>query len=128
AREDWWYVRAASILRKVSMLGPVGVSKLRTLYGGKKDRGMKPEKFMKGSGNIIRKALQQLEKAGLAKQAEKGTHKGRVITPKGKSLLDKAAVKIQKSSPKKAEEKQKKIEVKKEEKSAEHKPQQEKNG
>ena len=36
---DWWYVRCASILRKVYMDGPVGINSLKTYYGGKKDRG-----------------------------------------------------------------------------------------
>ena len=30
--EDWWYARTASILRKIYMLGPIGVSKLRKKY------------------------------------------------------------------------------------------------
>ena len=92
--EDWWYVRSASVLRNIYRYGPVGVSKLRTKYGGKKNRGVKKEHFYKGSGNILRKALQQLEKAGFVKFAEKGVHKGRIITPKGKSFLDKIATKI----------------------------------
>ena len=90
-KEDWWYSRAAAVFRKVSMRGPIGVAKLRVLYGGKKNRGYKPEKFGKASGNIIRKILQQLEKAELIKQDQKGVHKGRVLTPKGQSLLDKTA-------------------------------------
>jgi small subunit ribosomal protein S19e len=97
-KEDWWYMRAASVLRKVSILGPVGVEKLRTKYGGKKNRGHKTEHRFKGSGNIVRKVLQQLEKAGLIKKGDKGVHKGRVITPKGISLIDKAAVRIYKQS------------------------------
>ena len=91
---DWWYMRTASVLRTVYRLGPVGVSKLRTKYGGKQNRGVKKEHFFKGSGNILRKALQQLEKAGFVKFTEKGVHKGRVITPKGKSFLDKIAIQI----------------------------------
>ena len=39
---DWWYVRCASILRRVYIDGPVGVRSLRTFYGGKKDRGVNP--------------------------------------------------------------------------------------
>ena len=93
-KNDWWHIRTASILRAVYRLGPVGVSKLRTKYGGKKNRGVKKEHFYKGSGNILRKSLQQLEKAGFVKFAEKGVHKGRVITPKGKSFLDKIAIQI----------------------------------
>ncbi len=99
ANSDWWYTRSASVLRTVYRLGPVGVSKLRTKYGGKKNRGHKKEHFFKGSGNILRKILQQLEKAQLVKFAERGVHKGRVITPKGKSFLDKIATKIQGAAP-----------------------------
>lgn len=88
---DWWYARAASILKNVYKLGPIGVEKLRTKYGSKKNRGVQPEKFFKSSGNVIRKILQQLEKAGLVKKAEKGVHKGKVVTPKGVALINKAA-------------------------------------
>ena len=88
---DWWYVRAASVLRAVKIKGPIGVSKLRKKYGGRKNRGHKPDATRLASGNIIRKVLQQLEKAGLIRQAEKGVHKGRVTTPKGVSLIDKTA-------------------------------------
>ena len=92
----WWYIRAASVLRTIYRLGPVGVSKLRTKYGGKKNRGVKKEHFFRGSGNILRKCLQQLEKAGFVKFAEKGVHKGRAITPKGRSFLDKIANNLKK--------------------------------
>ena len=110
--DDWWYVRAASVLRTVYRLGPVGVSKLRTKYGGKKNRGVKKEHFFKGSGNILRKSLQQLEKAGFVKFAEKGVHKGRVVTPKGKSFLDKIATQIQGKSPRHEAKQEIKTEVK----------------
>lgn len=96
-KSDWWHSRAASVLRRVYLLGPVGTSKLRIYYGGRKNRGYKPSHFYKGSGSIARKLLQQLEKAELIKQAQKGTHKGRVITPKGKSLIDKIASEMVKS-------------------------------
>jgi len=106
ARKDWWYVRAASVLRKVRFKGPIGVSKLKTLYGGKKNRGYAPERFKKGSGNILRKILQQLEKAELLKKGEKGVHKGRLITPKGIKLMNNVANRIYGNKP------AKKIEVK----------------
>ncbi len=89
---DWWYVRCAAVLRKVALRGPIGTNKLRVLYGGRKNRGHKPDAFAKGSGSVIRTALQQLEAAGLVKQAEVEGHKGRVLTPKGESLLDKAVI------------------------------------
>ena len=112
AREDWWHVRAAAILRTVSKLGPIGVSKLRTKYGGKKNRGVKPEKFYKGSGKIIRLVLQQLEEAELVKKTEKGIHKGRIIAPKGMSILDNVAAKIFGKKPEPKAEKP--VEIKKE--------------
>ena len=106
-QDDWWYRRAASILRIIALRGPIGVSKLRTRYGGKKNRGVRPERFRIASGNIIRKILQQLDSASLSKQAVIGVHKGRVITPSGQKLLDKCATDIFKNKPKakpKAEE------------------------
>ena len=87
---DWWYIRCAAILRKIYIDGPVGVERLRTAYGGRKNRGHKPEKFVKGSGNIVRKALQALEKLDLVTR----TKEGRVVTPKGQSLLDNSAKEI----------------------------------
>ena len=84
-RDDWWQVRAASILRAIYMAkGPIGVQKLRVRYGSKKNRGHKPEKFFRASGKIIRSILQQLEKEGLVAQKEIGVHKGRSVSGKGK--------------------------------------------
>jgi len=97
---EWWYVRAAAILRSVTKLGPVGTEKLRTKYGDKKNRGYKPEHFYKASGNHVRKILQQLEKSGLIQQTQKGVHKGRVLTAKGTSFLDKIAVQLSKQEHK----------------------------
>jgi len=97
-RADWWHTRVAAILRSVYKMGPVGTQKLRVKYGGRKSRGMRQEEFRRGSGSIIRKALQQLEKAGFVKQVEKGVHKGRIVTPQGKSFLDKIAVRLSKAN------------------------------
>jgi small subunit ribosomal protein S19e len=93
-KKDWWYMRTASVLRKVYMTGPIGVSKLRKKYSSKKNRGHKPERVYPGSGNILRKILQQLEKAELVKYIEKGVRKGRIITSKGEKLLNKTASSI----------------------------------
>lgn len=91
SQRDWYYKRAASILRAVYTRGPIGVEKLKIKYGSKKNRGHRPEKFYPASGAIIRHALQQLEKAGLITYKKDGIHKGRIVTPKGKSFLDKLA-------------------------------------
>ncbi len=89
---EWYLKRAASILVKIYKKGPIGVSKLRIKYGTKKNRGHNPEKFVKASGKIIRNILQQLDNAGLTSFKKEGVHKGRIIAPKGKSLVDKNAV------------------------------------
>ncbi|MCD6324777.1 30S ribosomal protein S19e [Candidatus Bathyarchaeota archaeon] len=82
---DWWYIRCASLLRKIYIKGPIGIQRLRSEYGGRKDMGVKPEHTRKGSGAIIRNALKQLEDADLVETVD---GKGRRITSKGRKLLD----------------------------------------
>jgi small subunit ribosomal protein S19e len=81
---DWWFVRCASVLRRVYIDGPVGVSRLRSHYGGKHRKPVRTGGFAKGGGSIIREALQQLEKAGYVKKIKKG----RQISPEGQAFLD----------------------------------------
>jgi len=91
---DWWCIRAASILRKLYLYGPVGIERLRTAYGGRVDLGMMRKHVKKGGGSHIRKVLQQLEKARLV---TKLGNKGRVLTPKGRSLLNRVATRVLRS-------------------------------
>lgn len=90
---DWWYTRCASLLRKIYLKGPIGIEHLRAEYGGRKDRGAKPEHTRKGGGAIVRKALQQLESAGLV-ETVKG--EGRTISKEGRRLLDRLSTEIKK--------------------------------
>ncbi|MFC1787586.1 30S ribosomal protein S19e [Halobacteriota archaeon] len=90
--EDWWYVRCASVLRRIYIDGPVGVSRLRSFYGGSGNRGSRPAHFLKGSGSIIRAELQQLEKLGYIRKMKSG----RVISPQGQSFLDNIANEVKK--------------------------------
>jgi small subunit ribosomal protein S19e len=69
------------------MKGPIGTAKLAVKYGGRKNRGVAPDQFREAGTNVIRKCLQQLEKAKLLKQVEFDGHKGRVITKEGNALL-----------------------------------------
>lgn len=89
-QQDWFYTRCASILRRIYVDGPVGVQRLRSLYGGRKNRGVRPDRHERSGGSIIRDALQQLEKAGLVKQV-KG---GRIVTAQGMAFLDKVATEM----------------------------------
>ena len=97
---DWWFVRCSSILRKIYVKGPIGIEKLRQEYGGRLDRGAKPEHSRKGNGAIIRNALQQLQKAGLVKPQR---NKGRVVTNEGRRVLDRLStelkVELEKTQP-----------------------------
>ena len=94
-RDDWWYVRAASILRAAYVKGVVGVSRLRTKYGSRKNRGMRPEKFYKSSGKVIRVILQQAAKAGIV-EVVKDKKMGKRLTKKGVSFLENIAKEINK--------------------------------
>jgi small subunit ribosomal protein S19e len=87
---EWWYTRSASVLRRIYLDGPVGVERLRTFYGGRKERGHKPERFRKSGGAHIRKILQQLETAGFVQKNERGK-RGRVLTKKGLEFVNKVA-------------------------------------
>ncbi|MCX8184815.1 MAG: 30S ribosomal protein S19e [Sulfolobales archaeon] len=88
---NWWYVRAASILRKLAVSSePIGVSTLSIIYGGLKRRGSAPPHFRRAARNNLRKLLQQLERAGLVSR----TPRGRVLTPKGQSLVSSIAFEV----------------------------------
>ena len=84
---NWWYIRSAAVLRKIYLKGPLGTRRLKSMYGGKKDRGVKAEKARSGSGSVARTVLQQLERARLVE----GLPHGRQITSKGMSFLDSIA-------------------------------------
>jgi small subunit ribosomal protein S19e len=88
---DWWYIRCASLLRKIYIHGPLGLEKLRADYGGRKDFGVKPEHVVKAGGAIIRKALQQLEAAGLIETIKPN---GRRMTRDGRKLLQEIAEEV----------------------------------
>jgi len=90
---DFWHKRAASILRQLYRKNIVGVNRLRTKYGSKKNRGYKPEEFRKAGGKIIRTILQQSDKAGFTEIMKqiRGVRKrkpGRQLTEKGKKFLE----------------------------------------
>ncbi|HUV62171.1 MAG TPA: 30S ribosomal protein S19e [Thermoplasmata archaeon] len=83
--EGWWFVRSAAVLRKVYMDGPIGTTRVAAAFGGKADRGSKPNKAVRGSRAIARMTIQQLEKSQLIQRDKDG---GRVVTGKGRKLVD----------------------------------------
>ncbi len=90
---DWWYVRCASLMRKLYVRGPVGVSRLRVQYGGNVGKGNSPEHQVPAGGSAIREPLQQLQKAELVTVDGK---KGRKLTRQGITLLNRTAGEVAK--------------------------------
>jgi|TARA_B100001750_G_scaffold239792_1_gene248403 small subunit ribosomal protein S19e len=93
--QEWWYIRCASLFRKVYLRGPVGLTNLVSEYGGRKKLSFRPGHHRDAGGAIIRNALQQLDDAGFV---TKYKNKGRVVTPKGRSFIDKLSGEILKES------------------------------
>lgn len=89
--EDFWYIRCASLLRKIDKFNEIGVNRLRKKYGGRNRKGSGLNHSAKASGKIIRVALQQLEKANLIEITEKN---GRKVAKEGHSLLERTAYSI----------------------------------
>lgn len=103
---DWWSRRCAAVLRKVAMDGPIGTNHLAQAFGSTQNRGVWPNAAASGSRSVVRKALQQLEDAGLVSKVhskiievddgdgnleEVQLYRGRIISPQGQKLLDECA-------------------------------------
>jgi len=91
-RKDWWYVRCASILRRLYIDGSCGTERLRSYYGGRKAFKVAPHHFRKASGKVIRTCLQALEKEGLLKREKFG----RSVSGAGLKCLNQTADKVDK--------------------------------
>ena len=90
ADPEWWYTRAASLMRKLYLHGPVGLGDLERAYGGSKALKYYPKHHRDAGGSSIRKILKQLEQAELVTK----TPKGRVLSSKGRGMIDKASKEI----------------------------------
>jgi len=88
--KDWWYTRCASLVRKVYLHGPIGISDLKSYYGGRKRIGYNLDHHKDAGGAIIRKALQQLESAGYIDKKSKG----RMISNEGMKRVDRLSTEI----------------------------------
>jgi len=98
--KDWWYFRAASVLRKLYLHGPIGVSDLRTEYGGLIAVGYTLAHHRDAGSSNIRKIIAQLQAAGFLQK----TTKGRVVSAEGRRLLDKLSTEIFKEMAKENKE------------------------
>lgn len=94
---DWLYTRTAALARKIYLRPGLGVSVLQKIYGGSQDNGTRPDHFAKGSGQVVRYCIKQLEKLGLVQFFAKGSveeKKGRCITKVGQIELNSIARQI----------------------------------
>merc|ERR1712023_73921 len=63
--DDWFYTRAAAIIRKLYIKPNYGVGRLANKFGGKERNGVARKHHAKDSRGVIRAAMQALEKAKL---------------------------------------------------------------
>jgi small subunit ribosomal protein S19e len=84
---DWWFTRAASLMRKLYLHGPVGLGDLERAYGGSKALHYHPKHHRDAGGSSVRMILKQLEQADLVAK----TPKGRVLSSKGRGMIDKVS-------------------------------------
>ncbi|KAK9148447.1 hypothetical protein Scep_007204 [Stephania cephalantha] len=80
---DWYFVRSASMARKIYLRQGIGVGGFKKIYGGRKRNGSRPPHFCQSSGAIARHILQQLEKMNIIE-----------IDPKGIDFLGKGNVRL----------------------------------
>ena len=88
--DDWYYIRAASIARKVYLQPGIGIGALQKWYGGSYRRGTRTEHFRKANSGIIRSVLLQLEEMKVVEKVANGGH-GRRVTVVGQQDLDRIA-------------------------------------
>lgn len=85
---DWYYIRAASMARKIYLRQGIGIGGFQKIYGGRQRNGSRPPHFCKSSGAVSRNILQELQKMGIIDVDPKG---GRLITSQGRRDLDQVA-------------------------------------
>merc|ERR1719331_850260 len=67
--DDWYYIRAASVARKIYLRPGTGVGALQKWYGGSYRRGTRTEHFRKANSGLIRSVLQGLEEMKVIEKA-----------------------------------------------------------
>ncbi len=87
---NWWYIRCASILRKIYLYGPISINDLRSIYGGTRSIRYSTSEHKDASGSIIRVIVHDLEKLDYVKK----TKRGRMISGPGMKKLDRLSADI----------------------------------
>jgi len=93
---DWYYIRAASVARKIYLQGGRGLGAFAQIYGASQRRGMSRPHHVKASRGLVRHILQQLEQLDYISKKDNAT--GRYITAAGRKELDTIANQVQKAA------------------------------
>ena len=88
---DWYYYRAAAVLRRIYLRPGTGYGGMSKAFGNKKNKGSKPEATVRAATGPIHWACKSLE--GL-KLIGKGKSKGRVLTRTGRKQCDSVAFNV----------------------------------
>eukprot|EP00178_Gracilaria_changii_P004515 TRINITY_DN1730_c1_g1_i1.p2 TRINITY_DN1730_c1_g1~~TRINITY_DN1730_c1_g1_i1.p2 ORF type:complete len:162 (+),score=31.57 TRINITY_DN1730_c1_g1_i1:15-500(+) len=62
---DWWYIRAASLARRIYLRPGIGVTRLSHIYGGIQNNGSAREHHRRGARKNLRAILIALEEANI---------------------------------------------------------------
>lgn len=108
---NWYYIRVASLARKVYLRPQIGVGRLKHIYGGKKNYGVANEHHATAAGKIIRDGLKELERIGILMRFNDKRNTGlgrklegdpklyaRMVTPEGAKELNNIAKEVFNSS------------------------------
>ena len=85
ANPDWYYIRAAAVLRRIYLRPGVGLGGLAKVFANKKNRGSQPEITCPAARGPLHWVCKSLE--GL-KLVAKGKESGRVLTQTGRKRCD----------------------------------------
>jgi small subunit ribosomal protein S19e len=87
---DWYFVRAAAIVRKVYLRQGTGVGALAKRFGGNYRRGSAPERHQDGARGLIRTILINLDDLKITEKTTKG---GRKISRVGQQVSNSSSSK-----------------------------------
>jgi len=91
---DWYYIRAASIMRHIYLRPGTGIGAFTKVYGGRgrKTRCTRRPHFFRASSGLIRHILQQLAERDFVSLRK--DQKGRFLTKAGQAELDTIASQV----------------------------------
>lgn len=87
---NWYYIRLASIVRKIILKGRVSHGKLAADYGNRKDRGVRPSKKTGAGKYLIDTALKNLESMGWINWSQGND----ILTSSAKEILSEIIEKV----------------------------------